>query len=145
MAPPRMMSSRPGRPKVLVIDIGGSHVKVLATGHRTLREIPSGRSMTPRAMVMAVKRLTVDWSYDVVSIGYPGVVVHGRPVTEPHNLGRGWVGFDFQRAFGRPVRVTNDAAMQALGSYRHGRMLFLGFGTGVGSVQLIEVCPLPLE
>jgi len=96
-------------------------------------------------MVAAVKRLTADWRYDVVSIGYPGVVVHGRPVAEPHNLGRGWVGFDFQRAFGRPVRVTNDAAMQALGSYRHGRMLFLGFGTGLGSAMIIDGVLEPME
>ncbi len=145
MAPPGMMRSRPRRPRVLVIDIGGTHFKVLATGQRTPREIPSGPAMTPRAMVAAVKRLTADWSYDAVSIGYPGVVVHGRPVTEPHNLGRGWVGFDFHRAFGRPVRVDNDAAMQALGSYRGGRMLFLGLGTGLGSAMIIDGVLEPME
>ena len=128
-----------------MIDIGGTHVKVLATGHRTPREIPSGPAMTPRDMVAAVKRLTADWSYDVVSIGYPGIVVHGHPITEPHNLARGWVGFDSRRAFGRPVRVINDAAMQALGSYRGGRMLFLGLGTGFGSAMIIDGVLEPME
>ena len=128
-----------------MIDVGGTHVKALATGHRTSREIPSGASMTARAMVKEIKRLTADWSYDVVSIGYPGVVVHGRPVAEPHHLGRGWVGFDFRKAFGRPVRVVNDAAMQALGSYRRGRMLFLGLGTGLGSAMIIDGVLEPME
>ncbi|MGH7317619.1 MAG: ROK family protein [Candidatus Rokuibacteriota bacterium] len=128
-----------------MIDIGGTHVKVLATGHRTPRAIPSGPAMTPRDMVAAVKRLTAKWSYDVVSIGYPGVVVHGHPITEPHNLARGWVGFDAHRAFGRPVRVINDAAMQALGSYRGGRMLFLGLGTGFGSAMIIDGVLEPME
>jgi polyphosphate glucokinase len=136
---------RPRRTKVLVIDVGGTHVKVLATGHRTAREIPSGPSMTARRMVAAVKRLIADWSYERVSIGFPGVVVHGRPVAEPHNLGRGWVGFDFRRAFGRPVRIVNDAAMQALGSYRRGRMLFLGLGTGLGSAMIIDGVLEPME
>jgi polyphosphate glucokinase len=101
--------------------------------------------MTAKAMVMEVRRLTADWSYEVVSIGYPGVVVHGRPVAEPHNLGRGWVGFDFRKAFGRPVRVINDAAMQALGSYRSGRMLFLGVGTGLGSAMISAGVLAPME
>jgi polyphosphate glucokinase len=126
------------RPNVLVVDVGGTHVKVLATGHRAPREIPSGPTMSAREMVAAVKRLAPDWRYDVVSIGYPGVCVHGRPVAEPHNLGPGWVGFDFERAFGCPVRIVNDAAMQALGSYRHGRMLFLGLGTGLGSAMIVD-------
>ncbi|MGH2742514.1 MAG: ROK family protein, partial [Thermoleophilaceae bacterium] len=128
-----------------MIDIGGTHVKVLATGHRTPREIPSGPAMTPRDMVAEVKRLTASWSYDVVSIGYPGVVVHGHPISEPHNLARGWVGFDARRAFGRPVRVINDAAMQALGSYEGGRMLFLGLGTGVGSALIVDHVLVTLE
>jgi polyphosphate glucokinase len=140
---------RPGRAarrlKVLVIDVGGTHVGVLATRRRTPRKIPSGPSMTARKMVSAVKQLTVDWRYDVVSIGYPGVVIHGRPVTEPHNLGRGWVGFDFRRAFGCPIRMVNDAAMQALGSYRGGRMLFLGLGTGLGSAMIIDGVLEPME
>src|SRR5258706_7992238 len=104
--------------KVLVVDVGGTHVKVLASGHRTPRKIASGPTLTARGMTRAVKQLTADWKYDVVAIGYPGVVVHDRPVADPHNLGGGWVGFDFRRAFGRPVRVLNDAAMQALGDYR---------------------------
>ncbi len=146
MAQPGLLTNpRPRRPRVLVIDIGGTHVKVLATGHRTPREIPSGPAMTSRDMVAAVKRLTASWSYDVVSIGYPGVVVHGHPITEPHNLAGGWVGFDSRRAFGRPVRVINDAAMQALGSYRGGRMLFLGLGTGFGSAMIIDGVLEPME
>jgi predicted NBD/HSP70 family sugar kinase len=143
MALPELLM-RP-RPKVLVVDVGGTHVKVLATGHRTPREIPSGLTMTARVMVASVKRLVADWRYDVVSIGYPGVCVHGRPIVEPHNLGPGWVGFDFDRAFGRPVRIVNDAAMQALGSYRHGRMLFLGLGTGLGSAMIIDGVLEPME
>ena len=142
MAVPDMMSRRP---KILVIDVGGTHVKVLASGHRGPREIPSGPSLTASGMVAAVKRLTADWRYDVVSIGFPGVVVHGRPVAEPHNLGGGWVGFDFARAFGCPVRIVNDAAMQALGSYRRGRMLFLGLGTGLGSAMIIDGVLEPME
>jgi len=133
------------RPSVLVVDVGGTHVKVLASGQRTPREIPSGPTLTPREMVEAVKQLVADWSYDVVSIGYPGVCVHGRPIAEPHNLGPGWVGFDFARAFGRPVRIVNDAAMQALGSYRGGRMLFLGLGTGLGSAMVVDGVLQPME
>lgn len=135
---------RPRR-KVLVVDVGGTHVKVLATGHRVPREIRSGPTMTAREMVAAVKGLVADWRYDVVSIGYPGVCLHGRPIVEPHNLGPGWVGFDFERAFGCRVRIVNDAAMQALGSYRHGRMLFLGLGTGLGSAMIIDGLIEPME
>src|SRR5262245_39606904 len=101
--------------------------------------------MTAAGMVRAVKRLAADWKYDAVSIGYPGPVVHGRPFAEPHNLGGGWVGFDFRRAFGRPVKVINDAAMQALGSYRGGRMLFLGLGTGLGSALIVDGVLEPME
>ena len=132
-------------PRVLVIDVGGTHVKVLATGQRTPRAVPSGPAMTARQMVKAVKAITADWRYDVVAIGYPGPVLHGRPVAEPHNLGGGWVGFDFREAFGRPVRVINDAAMQALGSYRGGRMLFLGLGTGLGSAMIDDGVLQPME
>src|SRR5512140_662105 len=124
--------------KVLVVDVGGTHIKVLATGHRTPRRIVSGPEMTAAGMVEAVKELARGWDYDVVSIGYPGPVIHGRPVREPHNLGGGWVGFNFERAFGRPVRVINDAAMQALGSYEGGRMLFLGLGAGLGSAMIVD-------
>ena len=132
-------------PRVLVIDVGGTHVKVLATGARTPRKIPSGPRMTAKRMVAAVEEATADWRYDVVSIGYPGPVLHGRPVAEPPNLGRGWVGFDFARALGRPVRLVNDAAMAALGSYRGGRMLFLGLGTGLGTAMIVDGVLEPME
>lgn len=131
--------------KVLVVDVGGTHVKVLTTGQREPRKLDSGPAMTARHMASAVKRLVADWSYDHVAIGYPGPVLHGRPVAEPHNLGSGWVGFDFRRAFGRPVKVINDAAMQALGSYRGGRMLFLGLGTGLGAALIIDGILEPME
>jgi len=122
--------------KILVVDVGSTHVKILPTGQREHRQMDSGPKMTARRMVSVVKRLAAGWSYDHVAIGYPGPVVHGHPVAEPHNLGGGWVGFDFARAFGHPVKVINDAAMQALGSYRGGRMLFLGLGTGLGSILI---------
>jgi polyphosphate glucokinase len=128
-----------------VVDVGGTHVKVLATGKRERRELESGPTMTARQMVAAVKKLTADWSYDVVSIGYPGPVLHGKPVAEPRNLGPGWVGFDFRKAFGKPVRLVNDAAMQALGSYEGGRMLFLGLGTGLGSAMIVDGWLEPME
>jgi polyphosphate glucokinase len=131
--------------KILVIDVGGTHVKVLATGRKTPIKIKSGSTLTPRRIVAAVKRVTEGWHYDAVSIGYPGAVMHGRPVHEPYNLGPGWVGFDFQRAFGKPVKVINDAAMQALGSYRGGRMLFLGLGTGLGSALVVDGIVEPTE
>src|SRR5262245_52733455 len=111
-------ASRSSGKRVLVVDVGGSSVKILATGKTSKRSFRSGPTLTPRRMVSGVKKLAADWTYDVVSIGYPGMVLHGRPVSEPYNLGRGWVGFDFARAFGRPVKVINDAAMQALGSYK---------------------------
>ena len=131
--------------KVLVIDVGGTHVKILATGQTDKREFASGPKMTPQEMVSGVKRLAEGWSYDVVSIGYPGPVLHNRPVADPKNLGSGWMGFDFKKAFGRPVKVTNDAAMQALGSYRKGRMLFLGLGTGLGSTLIVDGIVEPME
>jgi polyphosphate glucokinase len=131
--------------KVLAIDVGGTHVKLLLSGRRVPIKIPSGPRMTPRRMVSAVKRLADHWRYDVVSIGYPGPVLHGRAVAEPHNLGPGWVGFDFKTALGRPVRMVNDAAMQALGSYRGGRMLFLGLGTGLGSALIVDGTLEPME
>jgi polyphosphate glucokinase len=122
--------------KVLVIDVGGTHVKILANGAKEKREVLSGPTMTARQMVSSVKKLAEDWEYDVVSIGYPGPVLHDLPVSEPHNLGKGWMGFDFAEAFQRPVKIINDAAMQAIGSYRGGRMLFLGLGTGLGSTLI---------
>ncbi len=117
--------------RVLVIDIGGRSVKILATGQMQSRSFRSGATLTPERMVEGVKKLAADWTYDVVSIGYPGPVLGGRPIAEPCNLGRGWVGFDFAHAFGRPAKLVNDAAMQALGSYKGGKMLFLGLGTGL--------------
>ena len=130
---------------VLAIDTGGTHVKILATGKKTHREMPSGPTLTAKQMASAVKKLAGDWKYDVVSIGYPGLVVDGRPALEPHNLGPGWVGFDFAAAFKRPVKVINDAAMQALGSYKLGKMLFLGLGTGLGSAMIVEGIVVPME
>jgi polyphosphate glucokinase len=129
----------------LVVDVGGTHVKILVTGQREHREARSGPTMTARRMVATVKRLSAGWSYRRVTIGYPGPVLHGRPVAEPHHLGKGWVGFDFRSAFGRPVKVINDAAMQALGSYDGGRMLFLGLGTGLGSTLVDGRAVEPLE
>jgi polyphosphate glucokinase len=131
--------------KVLVIDIGGTNVKILATGQKEKRATPSGKKMTARAMVTAVKKLADGWSYEKVSMGYPGPVVHNKPMLEPANLGPGWVGFDFEKAFGRPVRILNDAAMQALGSYKGGRMLFLGLGTGLGSALVVNGVVEPME
>jgi len=131
--------------KILVIDVGGTHIKVLATGQPAERKIPSGPGMTPTQMVRDVKHATMDWDYDVISIGYPGVVVHDHIVHEPHNLGSGWVGFDFAKAFGHPVKVINDAAMQALADYQGGRMLFLGLGTGLGSAMIVDGVLQPME
>lgn len=131
--------------KVLVIDVGGTHVKILVTGCRTPVKIDSGPTLTPGRMVRAVKKAAAGWSYDAIAIGYPGAVLHGKPVAEPHNLGGGWVGFKFRTAFGKPVRVINDAAMQALGSYKSGRMLFLGLGTGLGSALIVDGVLEPME
>ena len=131
--------------KVLVVDIGGTSIKILATGHNTPIKIPSGPLLTPKQMIGKVEEAVDGWEYDVVSIGYPGPVKDGNPVKEPKNLGRGWVGFDFKRAFGRPVKVINDAAMQALGSYKKGRMLFLGLGTGLGTTLILDGIVAPLE
>src|SRR3974390_1331940 len=131
--------------RVLAIDVGGTHIKILASGEETRRRFPSGRTMTPREMVNEVRKQAGDWKYDVVSIGYPGAVLDGRILTEPHNLGRGWVGFNFEKAFERPVKLLNDAAMQALGSYKGGGMLFLGLGTGLGSAMIIDGMLQPME
>jgi polyphosphate glucokinase len=130
---------------VLVIDIGGSHVKILTTGQKQPRKFDSGPKLTPQQMVTGVKKLAADWKYDHVSIGYPGPVLHCQPVAEPHNLAPGWVGFDYRKAFGCPVKVVNDAAMQALGSYRKGKMLFLGLGTGLGSTLIVDAIVEPME
>ena len=123
---------------MLVIDVGGTSVKILASGQSERRSFRSGPTLTPRRMVAEVKKLAMDWTYDVVSIGYPGPVVDGRPVAEPVNLGPGWIAFDFAQAFDRPVKVMNDAAMQALGSYKGARMLFLGLGTGLGTTLIVD-------
>ena len=131
--------------KILVIDIGGTNVKMLASGQREPRKFPSGPGMTPRLMAAGVKQVGQGWTYDAVSIGYPGPVRDGRPASEPHNLGRGWVAFNYRAAFGRPVKIINDAAMQALGSYEGGRMLFLGLGTGLGSTLIADGVVLPME
>jgi polyphosphate glucokinase len=130
---------------VLVIDVGGTSVKILATRQSESRSFRSGPKLTPRRMVSGVKKLAADWTYDVVSIGYPGPVLGGRPSAEPVNLGRGWIAFDFAQAFGRPVKVMNDAAMQALGSYEGGKMLFLGLGTGLGTALIANGVVNPME
>ena len=130
---------------ILVVDVGGTHVKVLAKGQNEPRQFDSGPTLTAERMVLGVKELTKDWFYEEVTIGYPGVVLHGRPVSEPHNLGKGWVGFDYEAAFRCPVRIINDAAMQALGSYQGGKMLFLGLGTGLGSTLIVDGIVEPME
>ena len=130
---------------ILVIDVGGSHVKVLASGQTEVRRMDSGPAMTPQAMVDGVKALAKGWKFDRVSIGYPGVVVRDHPLREPHNLGKGWIAFDYETAFGCPVRIVNDAAMQALGGYAGGKMLFLGFGTGLGTALIVDGTLVPME
>jgi polyphosphate glucokinase len=140
-----VVEETPAVKRVLVVDVGGTSVKILASGQTLRRSFPSGPKMKPKDMVSAVKKLAADWEYDAVSIGYPGPVLRGRPIAEPRNLGRGWVGFDLERAFGRPVKVVNDAAMQAIGSYRGGKMLFLGLGTGLGSTMIVDGILEPME
>ncbi len=130
---------------ILVVDVGGTNVKVADSGHPDPIKIPSGPAMTARRMVTAVKKATTGWKYAGVSIGYPGPVLRGRILAEPYNLAKGWIGYDFAKAFGCPVRIVNDAAMQALGSYEGGRMLFLGLGTGLGSALIIEGVLEPME
>jgi polyphosphate glucokinase len=131
--------------RVLVVDVGGTHVKVLATGEKVAREFPSGPTTTAEQMVAGVKTVAAEWKYEAVSVGYPGPVLHGRPVVEPRHLGPGWVAFDYRSAFGCPVKVINDAAMQALGSYEGGKMLFLGLGTGLGSTLIVDGIVEPME
>jgi predicted NBD/HSP70 family sugar kinase len=130
---------------VLAIDVGGTHVKILVTGQNERQEFESGPKLTPQSMVVTAKRLAKDWKYELVSIGYPGLVRSNRPFAEPRNLAKGWVGFNFEAAFNRPVRIINDAAMQALGSYRGGTMLFLGLGTGLGSAMVVDRVVVPFE
>jgi polyphosphate glucokinase len=130
---------------VLAVDIGGTHVKILASGQKEPRRFPSGPKLTPKEMVADVKKLAQGWKYDAVAIGYPGPVIHGRVVSDPHNLGKGWVAFDFGKAFGKPVKIINDAAMQALGGYKGGKMLYLGLGTGLGSTMIVDGILEPME
>lgn len=136
---------KPGKRNILVVDVGGTHIKLLATGQKTEIKVDSGPRMTAALMVADVKKAVADWKYTAVSIGYPGPVLHGKPVADPHNLGRGWVKFDFAHAFGHPVKLVNDAAMQAIGSYKGGRMLFLGLGTGLGSAMIVDGVLEPME
>jgi len=131
--------------KILVIDIGGTNVKMLASGQDAPRRFPSGPEMTPLQMVAGVLAATKDWDYQAISIGFPGPVLCGQPMTEPVNLGPGWMGFDFEAAFHLPVKVINDAAMQALGSYQEGKLLFLGLGTGFGATVIMNGILEPLE
>jgi polyphosphate glucokinase len=131
--------------KVLVVDVGGTHLKILATGQSEPRHVASGPQMSAAQMVEAVRELAAGWDYDAVSVGYPGPVRHGAPSGEPPNMGRGWVGFDFAGAFGKPVKLINDAAMQALGSYAGGKMLFLGLGTGLGTTLIVDGVIVPME
>jgi polyphosphate glucokinase len=135
----------PKSPKVLVVDVGGTNVKMLATGQKEVTKIPSGPTMTASKAVDIVKRASRGWDFDRISLGYPGPIINGHPLREPHNLGGGWVGFDYEKAFGVPVRIINDAAMQALGSYKGGRMLFLGLGTGLGSAMIVDGVLEPME
>ncbi|MDX2240178.1 MAG: ROK family protein [Leptolyngbyaceae cyanobacterium bins.302] len=130
---------------VLAIDIGGTNIKFLATGQDEPRRFPSGKTVTAERMVSGVKEMTRDWQYDVVAIGYPGLVLKGHIAREPNNLAHGWIGFDFEAAFGCPVKVINDAAMQALGSYQGGTMLFLGLGTGLGAAMVVQGVVVPME
>jgi polyphosphate glucokinase len=131
--------------KVLVVDVGGTNVKILTTGQEEVRRFPSGPSLTAKQMIEGVQHLAQGWEYDAISIGFPGPVVHGHPLNEPKNLGPGWVGVDYAAAFGKPVKIINDAAMQALGSYEGGRMLFLGLGTGLGTALIIDGVIAPME
>jgi polyphosphate glucokinase len=135
----------PKSPKVLVIDVGGTHVKLSASGEKEVCKIPSGPTMTAAKMVDVVKENIKHWKFDCISLGYPGPIINGHPLREPHNLGGGWMRFNFNKAFGCPVKIINDAAMQALGSYHGGRMLFLGLGTGLGSAMIVNGVLEPME
>src|SRR5712691_8961505 len=141
-----MKSVQAGKtPKILVIDVGGTNIKLLATGQKEPRKIPSGPTMTAGKMARVVKECVRDWKFDRVSLGYPGPTINGHPLREPHNLGSGWMRFNFSKAFGCPVKMLNDAAMQALGSYKGRRMLFLGLGTGLGSAMIVDGILEPME
>jgi polyphosphate glucokinase len=131
--------------KILTLDVGGTHVKFEVSGNPERREFESGKHLSAKKMVAKVKEMTNDWSYDVIAIGYPGLVSHDQVTAEPRNLGRGWAGFDFAKAFRHPVKILNDAAMQALGGYEGGRMLFLGLGTGLGTAMIVDGIIVPME
>jgi polyphosphate glucokinase len=131
--------------KILMIDVGGTNVKLMASGHEGRRKVPSGPKLTPSRMVREVLKATEDWEFEVISLGYPSPVVNGKPAREPLNLGGGWLNFDYEKAFKRPVRFINDAAMQGLANYQKGRMLFLGFGTGIGASIVVDDVIIPLE
>lgn len=131
--------------RVLVIDIGGTNIKLLATGQKIPTKIPSSRTLTPSELVRGVRKATAGWEYDVITIGYPGAIIEGKIVLEPVNLGRGWVRANFEKSFGHPVKLVNDAAMQAIGSYEGGRMLFLGLGTGMGTAAIFHGVVVPME
>lgn len=139
------ITKKKATPKILVIDVGGTNVKLLATGQKEPTKFPSGPKMTATNMVKQVKAVTKDWGYNRISLGYPGPIINDRPLREPHNLGGGWMNFNFSKAFGCPVKIINDAAMQALGSYEGGRMLFLGLGTGLGSAMVVDGMLQPME
>ena len=145
MPPEQANRSHGKQPAILVIDIGGTHVKLELSIPRRHCEFESGPKLTAKAMVAKIKRLTNGWAYQLVSVGYPGPVAGNRPIAEPYNLGKGWAGFDFAKALHCPAKVVNDAAMQALGSYHGGRMLFLGLGTGLGSAMIIDGVIEPME
>lgn len=138
-------ASQPKPKKILVIDVGGTHVKLLVIGQKEPLKIPSGPTLTPQKMVDIVKKATKGWEFDCITLGYPGPIINGKPLREPHNLGSGWVGFDFHKAFGCPLKIINDAAMQAIGSYSGGCMLFLGLGTGLGSAMIVDGFLEPME
>ncbi len=142
---PAKAALAPKSPRILVVDVGGTNVKMRAAGQKEALKIPSGPTLTASKAVQVVKQNTQGWDFNCISLGYPGPIINGRPLREPHNLGGGWVGFDFQKAFGVPVRIINDAAMQALGSYKGGRMLFLGLGTGLGSAMIVDGVLEPME
>ena len=143
--PPRTMPSEPRAPAVLAVDVGGSHVKMLLNGNPERRRFTSGPHLTAEEMVKGVLELVGDWEYETVSVGVPSPVRDGKVVREPFNLGKGWLGFDFPAAFGKPTKVVNDAAMQALGSYEGGWMLFLGLGTGLGTTLIVDGVLVPME
>jgi len=140
-----MGAKSPKSQRILVVDVGGTHVKMLVTGQKEPRKFDSGPSLTPSKMVGLVKKTVADWNYDCVTVGYPGPIINGHPLRDPHNLAKGWVGFNFAKAFGCPVKLINDAAMQALGSYKGRRMLFLGLGTGLGSAMIVDGILQPME